>query len=58
MRQQLQEAFKVSSTDLRSAHKEERTRLKNEYDEKYLQELDKIRSESKFKKVSKRKSKK
>lgn len=58
VRQQLQEAFKASSTDLRSAHKEERTRLKNEYDEKYLQELDKIRSESKFKKVSKRKSKK
>lgn len=55
VRQQLQEAFKASSTDLRSAHKEERTRLKNEYDEKYLQELDKIRSESKFKKVSKRK---
>lgn len=58
VRQQLQEAFKASSTDLRFAHKEERTRLKNEYDEKYLQELDKIRSESKFKKVSKRKSKK
>lgn len=58
VRQQLQEAFKASSTDLRSAHKEERTRLKNEYDEKYLQELDKIRSESKFKKVSKHKSKK
>lgn len=58
VRQQLQEAFKASSTDLRSAHKEERTRLKNEYDEKYLQELDKIRSESKFKKVSKRKLKK
>ena len=58
VRQQLQEAFKASSTDLRSAHKEERTRLKNEYDEKYLQELDKIRSESKFKEVSKRKSKK
>ena len=57
-RQRLQEAFKAASTALRSAHKDERTRLKNEYDEKYLQELDKIRSESKFQKISKRKSKK
>lgn len=57
-RQRLQEIFKAQSSSLRSAHKDERTRLKAEYDEKYLQELDKIRSESKFQKVSKRKSKK
>lgn len=57
-RQRLAESFKTSSGSLRTEHKEERSRLKNEYDEKYLQELDKIRSESKLQKVSKRKSKK
>lgn len=57
-RQRLAESFKAASGSLRTEHKEERSRLKNEYDDKYLQELDKIRSESKFQKVSKRKSKK
>lgn len=56
-RQRLAESFKAASGSLRTEHKEERSRLKDEYDEKYLQELDKIRSESKFQKVSKRKSK-
>lgn len=57
-RQRLADSFKAASGSLRTEHKEERSRLKDEYDEKYLQELDKIRSESKFQKVSKRKSKK
>lgn len=55
-RLRLQEEFKASSSSLRSDHKKERTRLKEEYDEKYIQELDKIRSDSKFQRVSKRKS--
>lgn len=58
MRRQLSEDFKYDSSSLRTDHKNERSRLKEEYDEKYIQELDKIRSESKFQKTSKRKSKK
>lgn len=50
----LNEEFKSSSSSLRTAHKEERTRLKEEYDEKYISELDKIRSTSKFQKSSKK----
>lgn len=57
-RERLQKEYVASSTNLRTAHKEESSRLKDEYDEKYLQELDKIRSETKFQKVSKKKSKK
>ena len=53
-RKMLQEQFKASSTSLRTDHKTERTRLKEEYDQKYIDELDKIRSEKKFKKVSKK----
>lgn len=57
-RLRLQEEFKSSSDSLRSDHKEERTRLKEEYDEKYIQELDKIRSDSTFKRAPKKKSSK
>lgn len=53
-RQRIQAEYKSASGTLRTTHKEERTRLKDEYDEKYLQELDKIKSEAKFKKKSKR----
>ena len=53
-RTMLQEQFKASSTSLRTDHKTERTRLKEEYDQKYIDELDKIRSEKKFQKVSKK----
>jgi len=53
----LQAEFKASSNSLRSDHKTERTRLKDEYDEKYIQELDKIRSDSSFKKASKKSGK-
>lgn len=54
-REHLSEIFKSASGKLRTEHKDESSRLKGEYDEKYLQELDKIRSDSKFQKVSKRK---
>lgn len=53
-RKMLQEQFKASSTSLRTDHKTERTRLKEEYDQKYIDELDKIRSEKKFQKVYKK----
>ena len=49
-RQRLSEEYKASTTELRSEHKAEKTRLKEEYDEKYIQELDKIKADSKFKK--------
>ena len=52
-RQRLQEEFKVSRNGLRENHSEEKQRLKDEYDEKYLQELDKIRADSKFRKKTK-----
>ncbi len=53
----LQEEFKASSAALRTSHKEERARLKEEYDQKYVDELDKMRSDSKFQKTSKRSGK-
>lgn len=57
-RKALMEDFKASRSSLRSDHKTEKTRLYNEYDQKYVDELDKIRSTARFQKVSKRKSKK
>ena len=51
----LQEQFKSSSSSLREGHKQEKTNLKEEYDQKYVDELDKIRSTKSFQKVSKRK---
>ena len=57
-RKALMEDFKASRSSLRTDHKTEKTRLYNEYDQKYVDELDKIRSTARFQKVSKRKSKK
>ena len=54
-RLRLQENFKSSSSSLREDHKQEKTNLKAEYDQKYIDELDKIRSDKRFIKVSKRK---
>lgn len=54
-RQKLQEFVKSLGAKHRSKFKEDSTRLKDEYDDKYLQELDKIRSESGFQKTAKRK---
>lgn len=50
----IQEDSKTVKTSYRDDHKTERTKLKNEYDQKYVDELDKIRSESRYQKVSKR----
>lgn len=44
----LQSEFLVDRDKLCDDHKTERARLKEEYDEKYVSELDKIRSNSKF----------
>lgn len=55
-RARLNEEFKQSSQSLRSDHRDKKTELKLEYDEKYVEELDKIRSEAKFQRVSKKKS--
>ena len=55
-RKDLQEAFKSSRTDLNEGHKQERSRLKDEYDQKYVDELDKIRSESRYIKQTKPKA--
>lgn len=53
-RVRLQEEFKASNSSLRAGDSAERSRLKEEYDEKYLQELDKIRSTPRFQKKSKK----
>lgn len=55
LRAQLQTEFKNSRASLRDNHSSEKKRLKEEYDEKYLEELDKIRADSKFRKKTSRK---
>lgn len=50
VRKRLEAYVKTSSGKHRSKYKSDRTHLKDEYDSKYSQELDKIKSESKFKK--------
>ena len=46
-------AYKNDSTNLRNAHKTETDRLSKEYEEKYKSELDKLKSDAKYIKVSK-----
>lgn len=46
-------AYKNDSTNLRNAHKTETARLSKEYEEKYKSELDKLKSDAKYIKVSK-----
>ena len=46
-----------SNSILREANKTERSKLKDEYDEKYASELDKLRSNSAFRKSSTKKRK-
>jgi hypothetical protein len=53
-RLRLQMEFKASSDSLRSTHTTERKRLKTEYDNKYVEELAKIRSDPKFRKKHKK----
>jgi hypothetical protein len=52
-RERLSEEFKNASAGLRAAHKETKAILKAEYDEKYLKELDAIKSEAKYQKPPK-----
>lgn len=49
----LRTAYKNDSTNLRNAHKTETARLSKEYEEKYKSELDKLKSDAKYIKVSK-----
>lgn len=49
----LRNKYKNDSTDLRNEHKAESSRLKTEYEEKYKSELDKLKSDAKYIKVSK-----
>lgn len=57
-RERLQAEFKASSNSLRSDHKTTKSNITQEYNEKYADELDKIRSESQYQKVSKTSKKK
>lgn len=59
-REELQAQFQSTSSSLRETHRNERSRLKDEYDEKYVEELDKIKSEAQYLKPvkSKRSSRK
>lgn len=43
----------AESTNLRNAHKTETARLKSEYEEKYKSELDKLKNDAKYIKISK-----
>ena len=54
----LRESNKASNEDARKSHKEETAKLKEEYDTKYQSELEKIKSDSKFLKPTKKKSRK
>lgn len=54
----LRSSFSSSRSGLNQEHKNTRTKLKEEYDQKYIDELDKIRADKKFQKVSKRRSSK
>lgn len=54
----LRNDFSSSRSGLNQTHRDTRTKLKEEYDQKYIDELDKIRADKKFQKVSKRRSSK
>lgn len=49
--------FQAEIKSLREEAKEKKTNLKEEYQEKYLQELDKIKQDASFAKVSKKRKK-
>lgn len=51
----LNEAKSKKTRSLNEAHTAERSRLKEEYDQKYINELDKLKGESQFKKTKKSK---
>lgn len=52
-RQRLMEEYKGYSKTMREGHKEYKKNLNEQYDEKYIAELDKMRDDARFKKVSK-----
>lgn len=54
-RQQLQAANKAANTQLREDHKEYASNTRAEYDQKYEDELEKMKQDRSFKKVSKKK---
>lgn len=49
------EDYKTKANTYRQEHKDEKTRLKNEYDKKYESELESMKSDTSFKKTSKKK---
>ena len=55
MRKLLRDEYRKQSGELRTKHKETRNAIKEEYEEKYMQELDSMKSDSKFSKTRKRK---
>ena len=55
MRAELSAEFKQTKVDLNAGHKTEKANLTAEYEEKYLQELDKLHADPKYKKVAKTK---
>lgn len=55
MRKILRDEYRKQSGELRTKHKETREAIKEEYEEKYMQELDSMKSDSKFSKTRKRK---
>ena len=57
MRAELSAEFKQTKVDLNAGHKTEKANLTAEYEEKYLQELDKLHADPKYKKVAKTKKK-
>ena len=57
MRKLLRDEYRKQSGELRTKHKETRNAIKEEYEEKYMQELDNMKSDSKFSKTRKRKKK-
>ena len=57
MRAELSAEFKQTKVDLNAGHTTEKANLTAEYEEKYLQELDKLHADPKYKKVAKTKKK-
>lgn len=56
-RKREKEKIQAEIKSLREEAKEKKTKLKEEYQEKYLQELDKIKQDASFAKVSKKRKK-
>lgn len=57
-RKAIKEKLRKMIADLRAEYKTQKTKIKEEYDEKYVQELDKIKQDSGMQKAKKAKKKK